>query len=99
MNILQKTINGKKSGMRKSILVVTMLALFTAGSAMAQIFIDDESLFVGSRISTLDEEGHLVPIILEEDREESSYVPMGAGILLLSALGGAYLMSKRAKNN
>ena len=76
---------------KRNIVLVLLLALATA--AQAQIFIDDDefegTLRQGSSSSDLS-----VPY---QGGDLDQFVPLGEGMLALSLLGGAYLLSKRKK--
>lgn len=69
----------------------TILLLLLASPIKAQVFLDERSR----------EENHLrkieseLPVKPKFPTSKDSYVPLGSGILMLSALGGAYLIGKR----
>jgi len=78
-----------------SIIIFTML-LAMAAPLRAQIFIMDDE-FEGKLRQNIPEENLWVPITaLDSDQ---SFTPLGEGWLLLTALGGAYLLKKRKKKN
>lgn len=74
---------------KKSIVLLLLLSMATA--SQAQIFIDDDEfegrLRQGTSFSSL-----LVPV---QGQGTDQYVPLGEGVLALSLLGGAYLLTKR----
>ncbi len=76
---------------KRNIVLVLLLALATV--AQAQIFIDDDefegTLRQGSSSSDL--------IVPYQGGDLDQFVPLGEGMLALSLLGGAYLLSKRKK--
>jgi len=82
--------------MRKSIiLLVTMLLM--ALPMHSQVFLKQEDLDSETK-GQLEDRGLIVPIH-EQDFEEAEYAPLGSGIALLAALGGAYLLGKRKKED
>ena len=81
--------------MRISVIILTML-LATASPLRAQIFIMDDE-FEGKLRQNIPEENLWVPITAMDSDE--AYTPVGEGWLLLSALGGTYLLKKRKKKN
>ena len=95
---MRKHNNNERSmkAMRKSLLVIALMTLLTAGPVTAQIFLDDESLSQRGWLGTMDELGNIVPF-QEVTRVKSNFAPTGSGILLLTVLGGAYLFGKRHK--
>ena len=96
---MRKHNNNERSmkAMRKSLLVIALMTLLTAGPVTAQIFLDDESLSQRGWLGTMDELGNIIPFH-EVDFDQASYTPMGSGIMLLGLLGGAYLVGKKRKN-
>ena len=92
-----KTI--KKIPMKKrKYIIIAALLLLLAGTAHAQVFMtnDDDNLRV--------EEGDMdvfgrIPYHGVDYDQANDYAPVGEGILLLSTLGGAYLLGKRKKQN
>lgn len=79
---------------RKIVLFVTALLLM-AGSLKAQVYIMDEE-FEGAMRNGYEDFGLTVPY--EGGDTDQEYVPVGEGLLALSLLGGAYLLTKRKKN-
>ena len=96
---MRKHNNNERSmkAMRKSLLVIALMTLLTAGPVTAQIFLDDESLSQRGWLGQMDELGNIIPFH-EVDFDQASYTPMGSGIMLLGLLGGAYLVGKKRKN-
>lgn len=81
--------------MRISVIILTML-LAMASPLRAQIFIMDDE-FEGKLRQNIPEENLWVPITaLDSDQ---AFAPLGEGWLLLTALGGVYLLKKRKKKN
>ena len=80
--------------MRKSIiLLVTMLMM--AMPMRSQVFLTQEDLD-SERAGQWEDIGLIIPIH-EQDFDQAEYAPLGSGIALLAALGGAYLLGKRRK--
>ena len=89
--------NTTRRAMNKRVLTLAM-AMLLAAPAMAQIFLDDESLTNRGWLGDLDELGNIIPFH-EVEWDQANYAPAGGGILLLTALGGAYLLGKRRKED
>ena len=77
----------------KYILLIVVTILFVACPAKAQGFIMDDE-FEGTMRQNTEDFGLIVPI---EGLDSDQYLPLGDGLLVLAALGGAYLMGKRKK--
>jgi hypothetical protein len=79
-----------------SVMAILALVLGTTISANAQIFLDDEDM---NRRGNGDGNMDIGNIIPQHgvDWDQANYTPMGEGILLLSVLGGAYLLGKKRK--
>ena len=77
----------------KYILLIVVTVLLVACPAMAQVFIMDDE-FEGTMRQNTEDFGLIVPI---EGLDSDQYLPIGDGLLVLAALGGAYLMGKRKK--
>ena len=92
----RNTNNRSAKTMKKSLLVIAMMTLLTAGPVTAQIFLDDESLSQRGWLGTMDELGNIIPFH-EVDWDQANYAPTGGGILLFGLLGGAYLVGKKRK--
>lgn len=80
---------------RQIILSATLLLamLLTMAKATAQVFIMDDE-FEGTMRQNTEDFGLIVPI---EGLDSDQYLPIGDGLFVLAALGGAYLMGKRKK--
>ena len=89
--------NTTRRAMNKRVLTLAM-AMLLAAPAMAQIFLDDESLTNRGWLGDMDELGNIIPFH-EVEWDQANYAPAGGGILLLTALGGAYLLGKRRKED
>lgn len=88
--------NTTKRAMNKRVLTLA-IAMLLAAPAMAQIFLDDESLTNRGWLGDMDELGNIIPFH-EVEWDQANYAPAGGGILLLTALGGAYLLGKKRKD-
>ena len=72
------------------------LMLMLATSAQAQIWIMDGDEGGNMRTETTDFNGDLSNVIIHgSPDDQTNYVPLGSGILLLTAMEGAYLVCKR----
>ena len=89
--------NTMKRAMNKRVLTLAMAMLLAAPAAMAQIFLDDESLTNRGWLGDMDELGNIIPFH-EVEWDQANYAPTGGGILLLTMLGGAYLFGKKRKD-
>lgn len=78
--------------MNKRKILTAAIALLMAGSAQAQIFLEEESQSARSSYSS--EEIGTMPYH-QVEHDQANYVPVGSGIMLLTAIGGAYLIGKR----
>ena len=82
----------------KKILLIFTLFLALAAPMRAQVFImeDDEN----ERVDNVFGNGQWNNIIVHgSPDDQTNWVPMGDGILLLAAIGGAYLIGKRKNDN
>ena len=83
--------------MRKSfILLVTML--FMALPMRSQVFLTQEDLD-SERDGQWEDIGLIIPIHEQDFDQAEPWAPVGSGITLLTALGGAYLLGKRRKED
>ena len=83
--------------MRKSIiLLVTMLLM--ALPMRSQVFLTQEDLD-SERDGQWVDIGLIIPIHMQDFDQAEPYTPVGSGIVLLTALGGAYLLGKRKKED
>ena len=81
--------------MRKSfMLLVTML--FMAMPMRSQVFLTQEDLD-SERDGQWEDIGLIIPIHEQDFDQAEPWAPVGSGIALLAALGGAYLLGKRRK--
>ena len=82
----------------KKVITIFIVALALALPVRAQVFMveDDHNM----RSETEDVLG-IVPMngqTLDQANDPEAFAPLGEGILLLTALGGAYLLNKKRKN-
>ncbi len=82
--------------MKKRVFAILMVAMLSVAPVTAQIFLDDESLT--NRCGEMDELGNIVPFHGVEWDQAEGFAPTGSGILLLTVLGGAYLLGKGRKS-
>lgn len=78
--------------MNKRIAILT-LTLMLAMGAQAQIFLDDQA---SNRSDYQAEEVGVMPYH-QVEHDQANYIPIGNGIALLAALGGAYLYRKKKR--
>ena len=80
----------------KKILLIFTLLLTLAAPMRAQVFIMEED--ENDRVNNVFGNGEWNNIIVHgSPDDQTNWVPLGEGILLLSALGGAYLTKKKKK--
>lgn len=82
----------------KKIFATLAMALLLAVPASAQIFIDDEDMNNRGNGDGNMDIGNLIPQHGVE-WDQANFTPIGEGILLLSVLGGAYLIGKKRKKD
>ena len=88
--------NANRKAMNKRLIALMVAVLMTTGTAMAQIFLDDESLTNRGWLGDMDELGNIIPFH-EVEWDQANFTPTGGGILMLTVLGGAYLLGKRRR--
>ena len=82
----------------KKILIIFTLFLTLAAPMRAQVFIMEED--ENQRVENVFGNGEWNNIIVHGSADDqTNWVPLGEGILLLSALGGAYLLRKKKTSN
>lgn len=87
-------MNNKMNNTIKRVIAVIALLLVMFGPVQAQVFIMDEDAGGNIRIA---ESEFTVPVPYQ-GTDWDEYLPLGDGVLLLTALGGAYLLRKRKKS-
>ena len=81
--------------MRKSIiLLVTMLLM--AVPMRSQVFLTQEDLD-SERMGQWEDLGLIIPIHEQDFDQAEPWAPVGSGIAVLAALGGAYLLGKKRR--
>ena len=79
----------------KKLIMTIAIATMLAVPAMAQVFLDDESV----NSDRLGSNGASFPYVPEQNVTYDQYSPIGGGVLLLAGLAGAYLIGKRRKED
>lgn len=69
-------------------------ALLLAAAANAQVFILSDEEFSNNKRANAPGAGPLVPY-QGGDLDQTLYTPLGGGMAILAALGGAYLLGKK----
>ena len=81
--------------LRKTIGLAILLAAMSL-PAKAQIFTMENDQNGRDGTLTVDPNGDLSNVIVHNSTDDApNYVPMGSGLLLLTALGGAYALKKK----
>ena len=89
-----KNVKGNRI-MRKSLmLLVTMLLM--AVPMRSQVFLTQEDLD-SERQGQWEDIGLIIPIHEQDFDQAEPWVPVGSGIAVLAALGGAYLLGKKRR--
>ena len=89
-----KNVKGNRI-MRKSLmLLVTMLLM--AVPMRSQVFLTQEDLD-SERQGQWEDIGLIIPIHEQDFDQAEPYAPVGSGIAVLAALGGAYLLGKKRR--
>ena len=81
-----------KEMMRKIVVLMAAVMLFV-GPMKAQIFIADDEFEGTLRL----EEDEFVLFVPNQGHDGDQFAPIGEGMLALTVLGGAYLLTKRKK--
>ena len=80
----------------KKILLILTLFLTLAAPMRAQVFVMEED--ENARVNNVFGNGEWNNVIVHSSSDDqANFVPLGDGLLLLAALGGAYLCGKRRK--
>ena len=83
--------------MKKIILIITLF-LTLAAPMRAQVFVMEED--ENQRVENVFGNGEWNNIIVHGSADDqTNWVPLGDGLLLLTALGGAYLLGKKKNSN
>ena len=78
-------------------IILAALLLLLAGTARAQVFMTDGD-YENPRDGVETQWGYIPEQWVTND-QANDYAPLGEGLMLLTALGGAYLMGKRKQQN
>ena len=89
-----KNVKGNRIMRKSMIMLVTMLIM--AIPVRSQVFLTQEDL-ESERDGQWEDIGLIVPIHLQDFDQAEPFTPVGSGIAVLAALGGAYLLGKRKK--
>ena len=86
-------MNTRRNNTRKGLMTLAM-ALMLGLSATAQVFVLDEE----TNRNATGPNGELSNVIVHgETHDQTNFVPIGSGSLLLIGLGGAYLLRKKER--
>lgn len=81
----------------KKIITILAISLFTASVVRAQVFITDRD-YENPR-DGIETEWGIIPQQWTTNDQANEFAPLGSGVLLLTALGGAYLLNTKKKRN
>ena len=81
--------------LNKNIVVLLTFLMLSVVPMKAQVFIMDDEFEGVLRHG----ESEFVLVAPNEGHDGDQYVPIGEGVLLLTTLGGAYLLTKRKKSD
>ena len=76
-------------------LMAVMVCMVSVKPMNAQVFLSDEQF--DSRQGLSDGSGFVLPGMLPDHNTTWDYTPLGSGVWLMGALGGAYLIGKRKR--
>ena len=85
----------KSTRIFKLSLMAMMICMVSVKPMNAQVFLSDEQF--DSREGLPEGPGLILPGVLPEHNTTWDYTPIGSGVWLLGALGGAYLIGKRKR--
>ena len=89
-----KNVKGNRIMRKSIILLVTMLLM--AMPMRSQVFLTQEDLD-SERMGQWEDIGLIIPIHEQDFDQAEPYAPVGSGIAVLAALGGAYLLGKKRR--
>ena len=89
-----KNVKGNRI-MRKSIILLVTMLLMTV-PMRSQVFLTQEDLD-SERQGQWEDIGLIIPIHEQDFDQAEPYAPVGSGIAVLAALGGAYLLGKKRR--
>ena len=82
----------------KKVFVLMAAALLLSMPLRSQVFLTQEDLD-SERDGQWSDIGLIIPIHEQDFDQAEPFAPVGSGIALLAALGGAYLLGKRKKED
>lgn len=85
----------QNNSMKKAFCILA-IALTIVLPVKGQIFYTQEDLDT-LRMEQWEDAGLIVPIHLQDFDQSELYLPLGEGFLMLAALGGAYLLGKKRR--
>ena len=80
----------------KKLFAIFTICLFMASTARAQVFIT-ESDYENPR-DGIESQWGIMPVQWTTNDQANAYAPLGDGLLLFIAFGGAYLLGKKKEN-
>ena len=89
-----KNVKGNRIMRKSIILLVTMLLM--AVPMRSQVFLTQEDLD-SERQGQWEDIGLIIPIHEQDFDQAEPWAPVGSGIAVLAALGGAYLLGKKRR--
>lgn len=92
-NSMKEQLRIKKTMVVAALMMVLALTMHPV-EVRSQIFLTDEDMETNLRDP---KQGFVVPVPYQGG-DADEYLPLGNGVLVLTALGGAYLLSKRKKS-
>ncbi len=81
--------------MKKTLILMAAMLLLSM-PLRSQVFLTQEDLDA-ERMGQWEDIGLIIPIHEQDFDQAEDYAPVGSGIALLAALGGAYLLRKKRK--
>ena len=87
----------KSTRIFKLSLMAMMICMVSVKPMNAQVFLSDEQF--DSREGLPEGPGLILPGVLPEHNTTWDYTPLGSGVWVLCALGGAYLLGRKKKGD
>ena len=81
--------------MKKTLILMAAMLLLSM-PLRSQVFLTQEDLDA-ERMGQWEDIGLIIPIHEQDFDQAEDYAPVGSGIALLAALGGAYLLGKKRR--
>lgn len=85
----------KNENTMKRVATILLFVLMLSISVSGQVFMTDNEF--DNRLGYTESEGVIVPMSGGLQNDQTNYTPIGTGSMLLTVLGGAYLLCKRRK--